>query len=67
MEEKSLQYGCVDGHSWLEWDDIVVGCGAYLLINNDGGGGCRYVYSSWSVVKPDGDDEGSSEKDCTWK
>ncbi len=46
----------MDGGSWLEQDVIVVGCGIYLLIDNDGGGGVWYLYSSQrSVVKPDGE------------
>ncbi len=53
----------MDGHSWLEQDVIVVGCRVYLLIDNDCGGGVGYLYSSQrSVVKPDSEDEGSSEK-----
>ncbi len=53
----------MDGRLWLEWDVIGSGCGVYLLIDNDGGGGIGYLYSSQrSVVKPDSEDEGSGEK-----
>ncbi len=63
---RSSQYGCMDGHSWLEWDVIVSGCRVYLLIDNDGRGGIGYLYSlQWSVVKPDGEDESGGEKDGT--
>ncbi len=56
----------MDSHSWLEWDVIVSGCGVDLLIDNDGEGGIGYLYSSQqSVVKPDGEDEGGSEKNGT--
>ncbi len=43
-----------------------VGChwsGVYLLIDNDSGGSVGYLYlSQQSVVKPDSDNEGGSEK-----
>ncbi len=52
----------MDGRLRLEWDVIVNGCRVYLLIDNDGGGGW-YLYSlQWSVVKPEGEDEGGGEK-----
>ncbi len=31
-------YRCMDGCLRLERDIIVIGCGVYLLIDNDGGG-----------------------------
>ncbi len=53
----------MDGHLWLEWDVIIVGCRAYLLVDNDSGGSCGYLYLlQRSVMKPDGEDEGGSEE-----